>query len=75
MAIEGKLPIHIVVIDGPFSLMPPGFTAALPGELRLRYVPIIDTSSWKKETIPEHITYVRELMHSSLVELRSAKRE
>jgi 1-acyl-sn-glycerol-3-phosphate acyltransferase len=74
MAIEGQLPIHLVVIDGPFSLMPPGYASPLPGVLRLRYLPVIDTTTWKKETIPDHMTYVREIMRTSLIELRQAKK-
>ena len=52
--------------------MPPGRFYAKPGVIRIRHLPVIDTSDWE-ETITEHLTMVRDSMIEAYGELRQTE--
>jgi len=71
IAIQSRFPMHILVVCGAWELMPPGRFYAKPGVIRIRHLPPIDTSEWKRESITEHMEEVR----SRMVETYGAMRE
>ena len=71
MLLASQLPLHIVLVHNAFALMPPGTFAPYPGTLHIRYLPIIETDSWKKEQLVDHIDATRTIMHQSLQEMKA----
>lgn len=61
MAIDLGYPIVPIYFDGNSELSPGGSILSKSGNIVATIHPAIDTSTWKLETIDEHITEVREL--------------
>jgi 1-acyl-sn-glycerol-3-phosphate acyltransferase len=62
LATEHHIPIYPIVVDGAFDLMPKGKSYTLPGIVKIKFLDPIDTSTWNKEEIDQHIEEVRNLM-------------
>lgn len=57
LAIASRLPIVPIVIEGGAAVMTG--RRPVPGELRVRVLPAIDTSDWSEERIDEHLADLR----------------
>ena len=72
MAIQGKLPVHIVLASRPFDLMPPKQLYSHYGTISIRYLPVLDTSNWSISTIEDHMNVVHTLMKQHLNEMHKS---
>lgn len=71
MAIQCRLPVVPMTIDGAHLLMPKHSWFPHPGTVRVCISPPIDTSSWTAEHIDEHVDEVRHVIAHKLEQLRA----
>ena len=64
LAVGAGLPIVPVVIEGGAAVMTG--RRPVPGELRVRVLPAVDTSAWSAERVDEHLAALRELYQDAL---------
>ena len=68
LALETGLPIVPVVLHGAHKIWPAKTMQFYPGEVRVEVLDPIQTSTWNKETINEHVEEVKGLMAKALME-------
>ena len=67
LALATGLPIVPVVLHGAHKIWPAKTMQFYPGEVRVEVLDPIQTNSWSKETINEHVEEVKGLMAKALV--------
>ena len=74
IAMQLKLPVVPLTLDGAHLLMPKHAWLPRPGTVRLLISPPIDTSGWTVERMDEQVAQVRDLIARNLERLRAAAR-
>ena len=71
IAMQLKLPVVPLTLDGAHLLMPKHAWLPRPGTVRLLISPPIDTSGWTVERMDEQVAQVREVIARNLERLRA----
>jgi lysophosphatidate acyltransferase len=66
LAIATGLPVVPVVLHGAHERLPDRSFTLIPGELEVEVLESIDTRSWKRETVEEHVEQVRGIVCRAL---------
>jgi len=73
IAMQTKMPVVTLTLDGAQRLMPKHAWLPRPGTVRVRISPPIDTSGWTVAHLDEHVAEVRGLIARNLEQLRAAE--
>ncbi len=68
LALATGLPVVPVVVGGAHNIWLKGSLILNPGPVTVTVLPAVDTTSWKLETIDEHIAHVHQLVNDALPE-------
>jgi 1-acyl-sn-glycerol-3-phosphate acyltransferase len=71
IAMQLKLPVVPLTLDGAHQLLPKHGWLPRPGTVRVRISPPIDTASWTAENLDRHVSEVRGVIASTLEQLRA----
>ncbi len=66
MAIATGLPVVPVVLHGAHQRLPDRSFRLIPGALEVEVMEPIDTRSWKRETVDEHVEQVHAIVRRAL---------
>jgi putative phosphoserine phosphatase/1-acylglycerol-3-phosphate O-acyltransferase len=72
LAVEARIPIFPVVASGAYEVWPRHRWLPVPGVLRVRFLPPIDTTDWQFEDLDAHVESVRSAMQDALRALEGA---
>jgi 1-acyl-sn-glycerol-3-phosphate acyltransferase len=73
MAIQLKMPVVAMTMDGAHRILPKHAWFPHPGTVRVLISPPIDTSAWTVEHIDEHVDRVRNVIAHNLERLRAER--
>jgi len=72
LAMAAGIPIFPVVASGAYEVWPRHRWLPVPGVLRVRFLPPIDTTAWQLEDLDAHVESVRSAMQDALRALEGA---
>jgi 1-acyl-sn-glycerol-3-phosphate acyltransferase len=71
IAMQLKLPVVPLTLDGAHKLLPKNGWLPRPGTVRVRVSPPIDTAGWTSENLDQHVSEVRGVIAHTLEQLRA----
>jgi 1-acyl-sn-glycerol-3-phosphate acyltransferase len=72
LAMEAGIPIFPVVASGAYEVWPRHRWLPVPGVLRIRFLPAVETADWQLDDLDAHVEGVRSAMRDALRALERA---